>query len=272
MAHLEFQCQHCEQRLRMSDEHVGKTVRCPACKQTFVAALAASQGGANSATAKNSAPSTRSSNRDSAAAPRANRSKPPQTPAPQNLSGSQPAEPRSRATKKPVRRPKQEAAWEEAATWDDDINSWDDAESNSEDYADPYAATATPFVQAIERKFPQAVSRDLEGVAAADIDSILIGFRQNEASKSESPPSLLISPWRFATSQRSLRLRFQAALRLMLRKRSVNCSNSTHVPDTLSSTSILARRFQREFYVTMMLARHHSIRNSARVGCRESRH
>lgn len=54
MAHLELQCRHCERRLRMSDEHVGKTVRCPACKETFVAVVTAAQSGENSAPAQNS--------------------------------------------------------------------------------------------------------------------------------------------------------------------------------------------------------------------------
>jgi len=86
--------------------------------------------------------------------------------------------------------------------------SWMPAKVDGFAYFEPARIAATPFVQAIEKKFPQSVTRDLDGVAAVDIDSILIGFWQDEGSQSASPPSWPISSpissWGFAGGQRSM--------------------------------------------------------------------
>ena len=70
-------------------------------------------------------------------------------------------------------------------------------------YFEPAKIAATPFTQAIEKKFPESISGGLDGVAAANIDSILIGFWEDDGPPSGFPSSLPIPSFGFTGRQRS---------------------------------------------------------------------
>ena len=129
MGHLELQCPHCDKRLKLSDEHAGKTIRCPACKQTFVveardAPRPATGRQAEPRKSPTAEPRGRASNSESS------RRVEPAPPTPRQSSSRPPASRSPRRGDRPDRRRRQEVV-------DDDATPWDDG-SELEDYNDPF--------------------------------------------------------------------------------------------------------------------------------------
>ena len=114
MGHLELLCPHCDKRLRLSDEHAGKTIRCPACKQTFlVEAPEAPRPTTSRQSEPRKSPTAESRGRAS------------------NSESSRRVEPAPRKPRQsPSRRSRQEFV-------DNDATPWDDG-NEVEDYDDPF--------------------------------------------------------------------------------------------------------------------------------------
>lgn len=167
MAQIELTCTGCSKRLRMSDEHLGKTVRCPACKATFAATVERPPA----------------------------RERPPQTTEAKSRSNVRivghpvpDAESRQTAPPRETQRPKQAAARpsrpagksgrpvrEEPDPWQDETEDlWSYDDNVAEDYDDPYAA-ALPTSSRSRKKKSETSGKLLKGSLFALLILLALG-------------------------------------------------------------------------------------------------
>lgn len=124
MGHLELVCPHCEKRLRLSDEHGGKTVRCPSCRNTFIAEAPKGK------LTQQSQPPQRSRASSAPQQPRRTEATPPGTRQSSSRSDS------GRTANRPTRREVPPSTRKRPEPVNDDA-AWDES-SDYEDYNDPF--------------------------------------------------------------------------------------------------------------------------------------